>query len=86
MPFLWRMAVLQLLGMEWPFRVVAPCPAPKKPHTSPCPTTGFRIKVDFLIGAAVAEQFLICIILFHRAISGILSRSVRPLVRYRDLL
>ena len=69
-----------------PFRVVAPCPAPQKPHTPPRPTAGFRIKVDFLISTAIAEQFLICIILFHRAISGILFRSVRPLVRYRDLL
>jgi hypothetical protein len=25
------------------FRVVAPCPAPQKPYTSPRPTTGFRI-------------------------------------------
>src|SRR5574340_1649469 len=25
------------------FRVVAPCPAPQKPHTPPCPTTGFRL-------------------------------------------
>src|SRR5688500_10021412 len=26
-----------------PFRVVAPCPAPQKPHTPPRPATGFRI-------------------------------------------
>src|SRR5579871_6624484 len=26
-----------------PFRVVAPCPAPQKPHTPLCPTAGFRI-------------------------------------------
>jgi hypothetical protein len=26
-----------------PFRVVAPCPAPQKPHTPPRPTAGFRI-------------------------------------------
>src|SRR5687768_12550134 len=26
-----------------PFRVVAPCPAPQKPHTPPRPTTGFRL-------------------------------------------
>ena len=26
-----------------PFRVVAPCPAPQKPHTSPRPATGFRM-------------------------------------------
>src|SRR6185312_5453543 len=26
-----------------PFRVVAPCPAPQKPHTLPRPTAGFRI-------------------------------------------
>src|SRR5687768_641133 len=26
-----------------PFRVVAPCPAPQKPHTPPCPTAGFRM-------------------------------------------
>ena len=38
-------AALQLLGMEWPFRVVAPCPAPQKPHTSRRPNTGFRIKI-----------------------------------------
>src|SRR5579871_2400870 len=25
-----------------PFRVVAPCPAPQKPHTPPCPTARFR--------------------------------------------
>ena len=28
-----RMAALQLLAMERPLRVVAPCPAPGKPHT-----------------------------------------------------
>jgi hypothetical protein len=28
---------------EIAFRVVAPCPAPQKPYTSPRPTTGFRI-------------------------------------------
>jgi hypothetical protein len=28
-----RMAALQLLRMEQPFFVVAPCPAPGKPHT-----------------------------------------------------
>src|SRR5678810_562743 len=37
--FLRHMATLQLLGMERPFRVVAPCPAPQKPYTSPRPTT-----------------------------------------------
>src|SRR6185437_14172550 len=26
-----------------PFRVVAPCPAPQKPYTSPRPTAGFRL-------------------------------------------
>ncbi|SDA13820.1 hypothetical protein SAMN05216315_104127 [Nitrosospira sp. Nsp18] len=41
--FLRHMAALQLLGMERPFRVVAPCPAPQKQYTSPRPTTGFRI-------------------------------------------
>ncbi len=25
------------------FRVVAPCSAPQKPHTPPCPTAGFRL-------------------------------------------
>jgi len=28
-----------------PFRVVAPCPAPQKPHTPPRPIAGFRLKV-----------------------------------------
>src|SRR6185437_8438292 len=27
-----------------PFRVIAPCPAPQKPHTPPRPTAGFRFK------------------------------------------
>jgi hypothetical protein len=42
--FLQHMAALQLLGMERPFRVVAPCPAPQKPYTSPRSTIGFRLK------------------------------------------
>ena len=37
---------LQLLGMEWSFRVVAPCPAPQKPHTPPRPTAGFRLNAN----------------------------------------
>src|SRR5574337_162114 len=28
------------------FRVVAPCPAPQKPHTPPRPTAGFRLNLD----------------------------------------
>jgi hypothetical protein len=36
------MATLQLLAMEWPFRVIAPCPAPQKPRSIPsnCPDLG----------------------------------------------
>jgi len=40
------MAALQLLGMEQPFRVVAPCPAPEKPHTPARPTEESRITND----------------------------------------
>ena len=29
------------------FRVVAPCPAPQKPYTSPRPTTGFRLNLPY---------------------------------------
>jgi hypothetical protein len=42
--FLQHMAALQLLGMERPFRVVAPCPATQKPYTSARSTTGIRLK------------------------------------------
>ena len=38
------MAALQLLGMEQPFRVVAPCPAPGKPHTPARSTELSRLK------------------------------------------
>lgn len=41
--FLWRMAVLQRLGMECPLRVVAPYPVPQKPRTPLRPAAGFRI-------------------------------------------
>ena len=44
------MAALQLLGMKRPFRVVAPCPAPQKPHTPPCPTTVSRFNERRLEG------------------------------------
>src|SRR6185437_4748847 len=27
-----------------PFRVIAPCPAPQKPHAPPRPTAGFNVK------------------------------------------
>ncbi|HEY5604593.1 MAG TPA: hypothetical protein VIM41_15935, partial [Gammaproteobacteria bacterium] len=40
-----RMAALQLLGMERPFRVLAPCPALRKSHTPPRPTADSRLKV-----------------------------------------
>ena len=51
--FLRHRIALQLLGMEWPFRVVAPCLAPQKPHTPPRPncrtyderiSTGVKLK------------------------------------------
>ncbi len=48
-----HMAALRLLGMEWPFRVVAPCSSPQKPHTLPRPTAGFRImKLIFIVEIA----------------------------------
>src|SRR5687768_3180196 len=53
------MAALQLLGMEWPFRIVAPCPAPQKPHTPPRPTTGFRIMTNSSAASAPRELILI---------------------------
>ena len=47
------MAALQLLGMERPFRVVASCSAPHKPHTPQRPTAVSRmIETDRLITAA----------------------------------
>src|SRR6185437_1784046 len=39
--FLWK-ALLPPCAVA-PFRVVAPCPAPQKPHTPPRSTAGFRI-------------------------------------------
>jgi len=38
-----------------PFRVVAPCPAPQKPHTLPRPTAGFRI-ISTTAGSSKTEQ------------------------------
>jgi hypothetical protein len=40
------MAALQLLRMEQPFFVVAPCPAPGKPHTPARSTEVSRLKGD----------------------------------------
>src|SRR5690242_3195090 len=39
-----------------PFRVVAPCPAPQKPHTPPRPTAGFRFKAASIISARPVLQ------------------------------
>ena len=39
------------------FRVVAPCPAPPKPYTSPRPTTGFRLKKRFCLNEVRCQPF-----------------------------
>jgi uncharacterized protein len=57
------MAALQLLAMERPLRVVAPCPAPGKPHTPARSTELSRIMMRLterqcaIIRATVAETF-----------------------------
>jgi acyl-CoA thioesterase-1 len=72
--FLRRMAALQRLGMEQPFRVVVPCPAPQKPHAPPRPTKVSRFKrlllmVCFLLWG-VAAQAAPVILVFGDSLSA----------------